>query len=159
AVNGVGLAVGLEVSILWGNTSINLYLRVAAGFNAVLGFEPFYVGGLLYIRGELKLFIISLSASASITVQIGEREDGTEVSRLDGEVCGELDLFFFTLKGCVDFHIGEDNKIIPPAPQLVKSAVLVSRSPAIVVGTGVDRGIDSKIGDAVNGDTQPPAND
>ncbi|MET0251410.1 MAG: hypothetical protein ABW203_04450, partial [Novosphingobium sp.] len=53
AVSGVGLAVGLEVSITWGNQSINLYLRATAGFNAVLGFDPFYVGGLLYVRGEL----------------------------------------------------------------------------------------------------------
>lgn len=156
SVNGVGLGVGLEVSIIWGNTSINLYLRVTAGFNAVLGFEPFYVGGVMYIRGELKLFIVSLSASASLVVQIGELSDGTEVSRIDGEVCGELDLFFFTLKGCVAFHLGEDEKILPPPPPLVKSTVLVSRSPAIAVGTGVDRGIDSKIGDAVSQSSQPP---
>ena len=159
SVEGVGLAVGLEVSIIWGNTSINLYLKVTAGFNAVLGFEPFYVGGLLYLRGELKLFIISLSASASLTAQVGERSDGTEVSRIDGEVCGELDLFFFTIKGCVDFHIGEDSKILPPPPPLFNGTSLVSRSPALAMGSGVDRGIDSKIGDAIIADSEPAAGD
>lgn len=163
AVQGAALAMGLEVSIVWGNTSINLYLKVTAGFNALLGFEPFYVGGLLYLRGQLKLFIISLSASAGLAVQIGQKtvvvngvEVRSEISRIDGEVCGELDLFFFTLKGCVDFHIGEENKILPPAPRLVTAASLVSRSPALAQGTGVDRGIDSKIGDMVAAAVQPP---
>jgi hypothetical protein len=162
AVQGTALALGLEVSIVWGNVPINLYLRVTAGFNALLGFEPFYVGGLLYLRGELKLFIISLSASAGLSVQIGQKveviggvEVSTEISRIDGEVCGELDLFFFTIKGCVDFHLGEDNKILPPAPRLVTAASLVSRSPALVQGTGTDRGIDSKLGDAASGAAQP----
>ena len=165
AVQGTALAMGLEVSIVWGNTSINLYLRVTAGFNAILGFEPLYVGGLLYLRGELKLFIISLSASAALSAQVGQKitvvsgvEVRAEVSRIDGEVCGELDLFFFTLKGCVDFHIGEENKILPPAPKLVTATSLVSRSPALVQGTGVDRGIDSKIGDAVEAATEPAHN-
>lgn len=157
AVSGVAIAAGLEVSIVWGNKSINLYLEVTAGFNAVLGFDPFYVGGLLYLRGSLHLFIISISASAQLTVQIGTRSDGTEVSRIDGEVCGEIDLFFFTIKGCVDFHLGETSAIIPIAPDLVKAVTLVSRSPALVVGTGVDRGIDSKIGEALTG-AQPAAN-
>lgn len=163
AVHGTALAMGLEVSIVWGNTSINLYLRVTAGFNAILGFDPLYVGGLLYLRGELRLFIISLAASAQLSVQIGQKfttvnnvEVRTQVSRIDGEVCGELDLFFFTLKGCVDFHIGEEQKILPPAPRLVTATSLVSRSPALAQGTGVDRGIDSKIGDAVAANSEPP---
>ncbi|WP_299655917.1 hypothetical protein [uncultured Tateyamaria sp.] len=154
-VNGFGIAAGLEVSIIWGNTSINLYLKVTAGFNAIIGFQPFYVGGLLYLRGELKLFIISLSASAALSAQVGERADGTQVSRIDGEVCGELNLFFFKIKGCVDFHIGEDSKILPPPPELYAGAVLVSRTPALAEGTGVDRGIDSKIGDMPRGSSQP----
>lgn len=155
AVSGVGLAVGLEVSITWGNQQINLYLRATAGFNAVLGFDPFYVGGLLYVRGELHLFVVSISASAELTVQIGTLSDGTEVSRIDGEICGEFDLFFFSIKGCVDFHLGEDNAIVPAAHDLVRAVSLVSRSPALVVGTGVDKGIDSKIGDALRQGAQP----
>lgn len=163
AVQGTALAMGLEVSIVWGNTSINLYVRATAGFNAILGFEPFYVGGLLYVRGELKLFIVSLSASAGLAVQVGQKlitvngvEVRSEISRIDGEICGELDLFFFTLKGCVNFHLGEENRILPPAPKLVTAVPLVSRSPALVQGTGVDRGIDSKIGDATASSNQPP---
>ena len=158
AIHGVGLAVGLEVSILWGNRSIGLYLRATAGFNAVLGFEPFYVGGLLYVRGELRLFVVSISASAQLTVQIGEKADGSKLARIDGEICGEVDLFFFTVKGCVDFHLGVQSQITPPAPLLLRSATLVSRSPALVVGTGVDKGIDSKLGDGL-AQTNAPAHD
>lgn len=158
-IHGVGLAVGLEVSILWGNRSINLYLRATAGLNAVLGFEPFYVGGLLYVRGELRLFVVSISASAQLTVQIGEKADGSKLARIDGEICGEVDLFFFTVKGCVDFHLGVKTEITPPAPELVRTATLVGRSPALVVGTGVDKGIDSKLGDGLRQATPPALND
>ena len=146
-IQGFGIAAGLEVSLIWGNTSINLYLKVTAGFNAVIGFDPFYVGGHLYLRGELKLFIISLSASAALVVQVGKRADGQEVSRIDGEVCGKLDLFFFSIEGCVDFHIGETEVIEPEPPLLFAGATIVSRTPALVEGTGVDRGIDAKLGD------------
>ncbi|MEM7056371.1 MAG: hypothetical protein AAF557_02165 [Pseudomonadota bacterium] len=155
-IQGFGIGAGLEVSIIWGNTSINLYLKVTAGFNAILGFQPFYVGGVLYLRGELKLFIISLSASAALSAQVGEKPDGSRVSRIDGEVCGELDLFFFTIKGCVDFHIGEESPFVPGPPDLFNGAALVSRSPALVEGTGVDRGIDNKIADLVKDDAATP---
>ncbi len=124
----------------------------------MLGFEPFYVGGLLYVRGELRLFVVSISASAQLTVQIGEKADGSKLARIDGEICGEVDLFFFTVKGCVDFHLGVQSQITPPAPLLLRSATLVSRSPALVVGTGVDKGIDSKLGDGL-AQTNAPAHD
>lgn len=55
----------------------------------------------------------------------------------------------------MDFHIGQESKILPPPPDLFAGAVLVSRTPALAEGTGVDRGIDSKIGDMPRGTSQP----
>ena len=40
-------------------------------------------------------------------------------------------------------------------PPLVKALKLISRSPALVLGSGTDKPIDSAIGDGKEGDTQP----
>jgi hypothetical protein len=150
-IDGFGIAVGLETSLIWGNLPARLYLKVTAGFNAVLGVDPLYVSGTLYIRGELMLFVVSVSASAQLSAEVGEVEaqDGTrsQVSRISGEVCGEIDLFFFEVRGCVDFRIGEADKIPPPAPDLFVAGTLVSRSPALVEGTATGQSVDGKLAD------------
>lgn len=155
AVTGFSLATGLHVSITWGSTDIGLYVRVAAGFDAVVGFEPFRIAGKIFLRGELHLFIISISAYAELAADVGTRGDGSKVSRIDGDVCGEIDLFFFSIEGCVHFHLGEDAVPPPPPPPLIKSLKLISRSPATVTGTAVDKPVDGGLGDGVEGATLP----
>ena len=59
-VPGFAISTGLHVSIVWGSKSVGLYAEVAAGFDAVLGFDPFLLAGILYIRGTLHVFIIDL---------------------------------------------------------------------------------------------------
>jgi len=159
-VSGFAIGAGLHVSMVWGNVDIGLYLRVQAGFDAVLGFEPLYVNGVLYIRGELRLFIISIAAYAELQVEVGERQDAnrTKVARIDGEICGEIDFFFFTVKGCVRFNIGGTTPISIPPPKLVKEVILQSRTPALVFGTGTDRPIDGALGTAL-AQTGAPAMD
>src|SRR5262249_34022678 len=85
-VNGFTSSTGLRVSIVWGSKSVGLYAEVAAGFDAVLGFDPFRLTGILYIRGTLHVFIIDLSAWANLTVDIGEKPDHSKVSRISGEI-------------------------------------------------------------------------
>ena len=68
---GFVIATGLHVSMLWGSKTIRLYAELAAGFDALLGFSPLLVAGKLYVRGELCLFIISISAHAELDVRLG----------------------------------------------------------------------------------------
>lgn len=146
------VAVGFHLQcVLMGSRSAGLYLEVAAGFDALVALEPFYLAGQIYARGELRLFIVSVSASAALTVKAGRHvSDGTEVDRtyVHGEVCGKVDFFFFSVEGCVSLTIGSEPS--PPVPSsLVAGVSLVSRSPALLEGTATDRVVDGKLADAV----------
>lgn len=159
-VNGFAISTGLHVSIVWGSKSVGLYAEVAGGFDAVLGFDPVRLTGVLYIRGTLHLFIIEISAWANLTVDIGEKPVDTQVSKIWGEICGRVEFLFFTIEGCVDFSLGDESGPKPVAPPLFQSLRIVSRTPALAVGTGVDKGIDTGIAEgveAVNAPAPPPA--
>ncbi|MFZ1285639.1 MAG: DUF6603 domain-containing protein [Candidatus Phosphoribacter sp.] len=149
---GLGIATGFHISaVLMGSKSIGLYLEVAAGFDAIVGFDPFFIAGKIYARGELRLFVISIGASAELTVMVGKRTVGGVVQDqpyVHGEVCGSIDLFFFEIRGCVSLTIGSEPDDDPAARPLVAGVSIVSRSPALVEGSATGRAIDGKIGDA-----------
>lgn len=144
--SGFAIATGLHVSFIWGSKGAGLYAELAAGFDAIVGFDPFRFAGILYVRGTLHLWIIDISAWAKLTVDMGSDPDGKKISLISGEICGEVEFLFFTVSGCVDFALGE-GKNIPAPPSLFKSLKLISRSPALVIGTGVDKAIDAAIGE------------
>jgi hypothetical protein len=154
-VNGFAISTGLHVSFVWGSKSVGLYAEVAAGFDAVLGFDPFRLTGILYIRGTLHVFIIDLSAWANLTVDIGEKPDGSKVSRISGQICGKIEFLFFTIEGCVDFAIGASSVPAVAPPPLFQSLRLVSRSPALAQGTGTDKSIDGGIAEGTLGEAAP----
>ncbi|OJV41721.1 MAG: hypothetical protein BGO25_18850 [Acidobacteriales bacterium 59-55] len=155
-VFGFSIATGLHVSFKWGGGS--LYVQLSAGFDAVLGFSPFRVAGILTVRGSLHLFIIDISAYADLSVDIGSDPAGNNYHRIHGEICGKVDFFFFSVSGCVSFTLGDSTIPIPDPPPLVTSLKLISRSPALVTGTGVDKPIDSGLADGVPGNDSNPGN-
>src|SRR5690606_34273761 len=134
---GFSVATGFRASLTWGNTDLGLYLKIAAGFVVGIGFNPLFFAGRVYIEGELRLFIVSSEAIAALILRTG----GT-ATLISGEICGRVDFFFFSVKGCVDFTIGDD-PLVPLPPDPIRDLMLQSRSPAILEGTGVDRGIDN----------------
>ncbi len=150
--HGIAVATGFHIQcVLMGSKSVGLYLEVAAGFDAILGLDPFYLAGKIYVRGELRLFIVSIGASAELTVMVGTRiVNGVRQDQpyVHGEVCGEVDFFFFSVKGCVSLTIGEEPDATPEPQDLVAGVSLVSRSPALVEGSGAGRQVDGKIADA-----------
>ena len=155
AVSGFSIATGLHVSFLWGSKSIGLYAELAAGLDAIVGFSPFCLAGVMYVRGSLHLFIIDISAWAELRVAVGEDAAGNKLSRIEGEICGRIDLFFFSIEGCVGFALGAAGVPVPDPPALATGLKLVSRSPALVVGTGTDKPIDGGIGDGVEATAAP----
>lgn len=159
AVTGFSIATGLHVAFIWGSKPAGIYAELAAGFDAVVGFDPFRFAGTLYVRGELNLWIISISAWADLHVDMGEDAAGNKVSRISGEICGKVEFLFFDIEGCVGFELGANSLPVPDPPKLVKGLKLISRSPALVVGTGVDKPIDSGIGDGVEAPAAPPFSD
>jgi hypothetical protein len=137
ALNGLSVATGFRSSFTWGNTDIRLYLRIAAGFDVGIGFKPLLFAGRVFIDGELRLFVVSIEAHGQLIF----RSDSVD-TLLEGEICGRVSFFFFSVKGCVGFAIGTD-PAAPPVPDPIRDMILQSRSPALVEGTGVDRGIDN----------------
>lgn len=137
SLQGFSVALGFRASFTWGNTDVRLYLRIAAGFDVGVGFNPLFFAGRVFIDGELRLFIVSIEAHGELKF----RSDGLD-TLLEGRICGRVSFFFFSVKGCVGFAIGTD-PAAPPVPDPVRDMILQSRSPAIMEGTGVDRGIDT----------------
>ncbi|BBX48719.1 hypothetical protein GCM10009641_02350 [Mycobacterium cookii] len=148
ALSGFAIAMGIDVALIWGNTSVNLYLEIGATAAVGIGFSPFLLAGSITISGQLHLFIVSVSASGNLAVT----SDGTAANTtITGKICGSVSFLFFSVSGCVGFTLGP-GPVTPPAPPLVNALFLQSRSPALVQGTGVDRPIDAKLAD---GGTDP----
>lgn len=148
AIQGFGVGLGCAASFTWGNTDIGLYLRVGGGMDAVIGFDPFILAGTVYVAGELRLFILSIGADAQLTVIVNEQPGGDLALYIHGQACGHVSLLFFEIEGCVDIEISGPSPSAP-MPVLVDKLSLKSRSPALLAGTGVDRGIDASLGDAL----------
>ncbi|MEX5307027.1 hypothetical protein RF644_14875 [Kocuria sp. CPCC 205258] len=157
-ISGFAIGLGAAASFTWGDTGAGLYLRVGGGFDAVVGLAPFIVAGTLWLTGELRLFIVSVGADAQVTVVVNEQPGGDLAFYAHGEACGHVDFFFFSVEGCVDITLNAPAPPPSPVPRLVDKVSLKSRSPALLAGTGVDRGIDTSLGDAVPG-RMPAADD
>lgn len=147
AISGFAIGLGVGASFTWGDVDSGLYLMVGGGMDAVVGFKPFTLAGTIWVAGELRLWIVSIGADAKLDAIVQEQEGGEMMFSARGEACGHVDFFFFEVSGCVSISIGSE----PPAsrvPDLVEKVSLRSRSPALVQGTGVDRGVDVSLGDA-----------
>ena len=152
-LRGYSLAAGFKVSIVWGDTDVGLYLKASGGFDAGLAFVPFYFAGKVYFDGSLHLFIVSIDAHAELTLT----SDGDD-TLFTGRVCGKVSFFFFSVKGCVGFELGTDPGA-PDVPQPLRDVTLQSRSPALVQGTAVDRGVDTVLCHATADGSVPRSDD
>ena len=152
-ITGFAIGAGAAASFTWGDTDIGLYLRIAGSFDAVIGFDPFILAGEFELSGELRLFIISIDASAELDILV-VGHTGSFSTHIHGEACGHVDFFFFSIEGCVSITIGPDNAK-PDLFNLVQKLSIKSRSPALLVGTGVDKPIDTSLGEGRQQDGQP----
>ena len=150
---GMAIATGFHIqAVLMGSKAARLYVEVAAGFDAILGFDPFYLTGKVFLRGELMLFIVSIGVSAELTLVVGKRTDSngvvTDDPFVEGKVCGKVDFFFFSVEGCVRLEIGhKPDPTLEPLP-LVAGLKLAGRSPVLVEGSAAGRNDNATIGDA-----------
>ena len=166
-LGGFAIATGVSVSFVWGSRSSGLYLSVGASVDIGLGFAPIMFNGVLRIWGELHLWIVSIEASAQLTVVAGQVPDGPPVHdpeypgdpskmiqptknlvMIDGEVHGEVDFFFFSVSGSVHVTLGDEPGSPPEPPPLVTGVSLQSRAAALLAGVSSDRPIDGKLTDA-----------
>ncbi|MBO3752416.1 hypothetical protein J5X84_40705 [Streptosporangiaceae bacterium NEAU-GS5] len=148
---GMAMAAGIGAAIVFGDEGAGLYLKVSARADVAVSFSPRLVlFGRLQLEGELRLFIVSVGAHGLLDVE------APDPTRVDGEICGHVDFFFFSVEGCVHVTIGPDS--VPPQepPKLTRNVWLQSHAPVITAGQGGDRPIDASLGDAIpKGSTQP----
>jgi len=104
--DGFSIGFGAGFSIQWGGGPI--FLRASAMMLIGVGTKPMMIMGGIFIRGELRLIIVSVSLSGDITAIITNDQQ-----RLHGKFCGEVDFFFFSVKGCVEIEVGSG-----PAPSI-----------------------------------------
>jgi hypothetical protein len=123
--DGFAIGFGAGVGIEWkaGPIGLSASARILVGF----GTDPLIIKGGLFINGKLDLVVVSISARGDIVLTYIDRPNAAAELSLDGEFCGEVDMFFFSLKGCVDFFFGSEHTITPaPPPPPVKSVSLTN---------------------------------
>lgn len=111
----VGMGAGWHRDLRFGPLGLEMSASLVAG----IGTMPYPDGEVQSpiavaegnLSGSLDLGPVSVAASAALTVEIGP---GTR-HLVDFHVCGEVDLAFFSIGGCVDFHLGDDPGD-PPIP-------------------------------------------
>lgn len=114
---GFGAGAGLEWSA--GPIKLSASVLLLAGF----GTDPLLIKAGIFVKGELDLVVISVVARGQIVLTY---QDGA--IWLDGEFCGKVDLFFFSIEGCVTFRIGSPAALtVAPPPAPVASVSLIDR--------------------------------
>lgn len=151
---GFSIGLGVAAGFVWGDKSVGLYLSISGGMDAELGFSPFTLAGNIWVAGELRLWIVSVGADASLNVIVAEQPGGDLALYVHGQACGHVSLLFFEISGCVDITIAEPEPTAA-VPTLLEKVSLQARSPALAQGTGVDRGIDVALGKAAENASYP----
>lgn len=107
----VGFGAGFEIKWAAGPIKLEASAKVLIGF----GTAPLLLKGGIFVRGELDLVVISISARGELILEA--RQIGNDIAiRIDGEFCGEVDLFFFSISGCVGVSFDFGPNMTPPVP-------------------------------------------
>ena len=110
----VGFGAGWGINWSAGPIKLSASAKVLVGF----GTKPLLIKGGVFVAGELDLVVLSISARGELILTYLDPPNSGPKLRLDGKFCGEVDLFFFSIKGCVGVSIGDNiNHLEPPAPE------------------------------------------
>ncbi len=124
----VGFGAGFDIRWAAGPIKLEASAKVLIGF----GTAPLLLKGGIFVRGELDLVVISISARGELILEA--RQIGNDIAiRIDGEFCGEVDLFFFSISGCVGVSFDFGPNMTPPVPPSpVKGISLTDRRDRIM---------------------------
>jgi hypothetical protein len=107
SLGGFALAFGVGFHAVYGAGII--WLELEADAQLAIGTAPLLLAGHGGLKGGLHLGPVSIGVSATVDLQIGPGD--TRFAHF--EVCGEVDLFFFSIGGCVDISIGSIDTSVP----------------------------------------------
>lgn len=114
----IGFGAGWEINWSAGPIKLSASATVLAGF----GTNPRFLAAGIWVRGELDLVILSISARGEITL----KTNGSQTD-LHGKFCGEVDCFFFSISGCVEINVSATLGTPGPPPSPVAGVDLVAR--------------------------------
>lgn len=139
-LDGFSIGFGAGFSLQWGGGPI--FLRVSAKILVGIGTKPLTIVGGIFIRGELRLIIISVSLSGEITAIITE-----DRQVLHGRFCGEIDFFFFSISGCVEVTFGSGSAPGIPTPDHPLTRIDLTDRAGAITGRTVRTGTSPASGD------------
>lgn len=128
-----GFAIGFGAGIALDWSAGRIGLSASAKLLVGVGTAPLIIKGGLFVKGKLDLVVISISVRGDIVLTYIQRSENNSSLALKGCFCGEVDMFFFSLKGCVDFSVVADTDFKPgPPPPPVASITLTDRINAVM---------------------------
>lgn len=120
-LHGVCVGHGVRAEIFWGSKSVGIYLEAFLEYHIGLQISPLMLQGNATVGGKLHLGPCSLGASGSLDVK------APDPFVVHGEFCGEIDLWLFSISGCVSFEIGDGDAGIPDPPNPFKELTVIDR--------------------------------
>ena len=118
----IGFGAGWEIRWSAGPIKLLASAKVLVG----LGTDPFLLKGGIFVKGELSLVVVTVSARGSIVATVWD-DNGVKVN-LKGEFCGSVSFFFFSIEGCVGIEIGDPlTPSAPPPPPPIGKVSLTDR--------------------------------
>ncbi|MBL8702082.1 MAG: hypothetical protein JNK67_27105 [Alphaproteobacteria bacterium] len=124
----VGFGAGWEIAWKAGPIELDASAKVLVGF----GTAPLIIKGGVFVAGKLDMVVTSISAHGELVLEARESAGDVQV-KIEGEFCGEVDLLFFSLEGCVGISIAPDvDTEPPPPPSPVKGISLTDRRDRIM---------------------------
>ncbi len=124
---GPAFAMGGRIEIFWGSRSAGIYLEAYIEVHVGLQFRPAFMRGLLRVGGELHLGPICIGASGELEVL------APDPWIVRGKICGKLKLFFFTIKGCAKFTIGDGEAALPDPADPWTGIAMVDRMTSMAI--------------------------
>jgi hypothetical protein len=137
----VGFGAGWEIKWSAGPIKLEASAKILVGF----GTNPFLLKGGIFVKGELSLVVVSVSARGSIVATVWD--DGGVKVNLKGEFCGSVSFFFFSVEGCVGIEIGDSltPTAPPPPPPIGKVSLTDRRGFTTAVATTGTPGIEQTV--------------
>lgn len=115
----IGFGAGWDIRWSAGPIKLEASAKVLVG----VGTNPLMLVAGIFVRGELSLVVVSIAAAGELVLKLKQDE-----KRLDGKFCGKVDLFFFSIEGCVGISIGsEPGAAMPPPASPVLKVDLTDR--------------------------------
>ena len=123
----IGFGAGFEIKFVAGPFKLVATAKVLVG----LGTKPLMVLGVVEVRGELNLVVVSVSVHGGIKLELQE-----DKQRLYGEICGSVDLWIKKIEGCIPIDIGQPPSQAIPVPEPLITGVDLTDRRGIVKGRG-----------------------